>query len=393
MLLYNDCIDAYITQFAIIKAQHLTNSTFVSTVDNAVQLVNNSLSFDGPSMVAKQLLTGRCGAKEFFNSIAKAIDDGNPGFKKRDGKGISLATFFQQSIPPDCESLFKIEKSDKYLDWRKVRAIPSSFTAHRILYFFFKELNFAMSHIYFRTIFGDFARPIFQSHFEEKLKGFRVLPFIDTSFPNNQEYAFVLKDDDSFLYIGQGPPIVYKKLNFPQAQASIVGENLNLNYQHDIVKSNNPYCHTFKFTPDDNDWKKVFNEIVLQYLREHCIFNNNIAENSTTVTASNYSALFKDINSSHTECPMYIQYCALMAMVLTTLHVRINPNDNINGCVRSEGIADDVECHEYFKNKKGANKLTTIKSIVNGSYCAVMYIYILTKYGFIKILPNFKGRF
>ena len=36
------------------------------------------------------------------------------------------------------------------------------------------------------------------------------------------------------------------------------------------------YC--FKFKCSDNDWKKVFNDIVLVYLHETCIFHDNLED-------------------------------------------------------------------------------------------------------------------
>ena len=79
-------------------------------------------------------------------------------------------------------------------------------------------------------------------------------------------------------------------------------------------------------------------------------------------------------------------------MMLTTLQVKIS-KQNIYGCVRSEGVPDSSEPMETYFDRRGNLKKTKFKKIVNGSYCAIMYLFILQKFNFITLKLSFKGRY
>jgi hypothetical protein len=107
---------------------------------------------------------------------------------------------------------------------------------------------------------------------DEKFSQLKVFPLIDTSFPNNQEYAEIFQ-----VEITQ--TIVYKPLNLINAIDSIKDvSQIDLNYHHGFQSSisQESNYHLFNFWPSGDDWKMVFNDIVLTYLQKSCIFNNNI---------------------------------------------------------------------------------------------------------------------
>ncbi len=64
---------------------------------------------------------------------------------------------------------------------------------------------------------------------------------------------------------------------------------------------------------------------------------------------------------------------------------------NTYGYVRSEGTQDNVVAKKTYLDKKGCQKHTSFKVIVDGKYCAIMYCYILEQYGFIRSKSSFKG--
>ena len=63
--------------------------------------------------------------------------------------------------------------------------------------------------------------------------------------------------------------------------------------------------------------------------------------------------------------------------MITTLQVKINSTSNVYGCVRSEGSNDRMVEAVFYTATGGRQSKTTFKVIINGSYCAVMYLFIL----------------
>lgn len=161
--------------------------------------------------------------------------------------------------------------------------------------------------------------------------------------------------------------------------------------------------YKFNFRPWDTDWKDVFNNITLKYFQSGQLIENfsdfrNEDVRILKIAFSNFfqmtfnSMFVKPIVNQIAICPIHVQYCALASMILTTLHVKINKL-NIYGCVRSEGVSDNDEAHETYYDKSGDLKTTRFKRIVNGHYCAIMYLFILQKYNFIQPKSSFMGMF
>ena len=200
--LYRESLILYVDNFAYIKAKKILENEYSINIGNALLLVSSNQR-ESPNYYAKSFLNNAISGVDFFNHIAKLLTDNHPLLVMKPDKPVEIDTFFRyylmlylffrQHIPPDCP--FLISKEERIFNWRKVRSVPNSFCGHKLLYFFFKELNPYFDWLSRYINPGNITPPkiIFRKEFEKYFSSLRCFPFIDTSFPSGQNYALFVK--------------------------------------------------------------------------------------------------------------------------------------------------------------------------------------------------------